>query len=554
MAHIQDKILIIDDDVFVRDLLKVYLESYGYGLMELSSGEAAVAYFEQYKTKHGIALVITDNIMPGMDGLTTFQKIHAIDDSLPVIMLTAFPSISLAIRFMQLGGINFITKPLIPESSALAIVIQEALNYKQAITAQNTHYPINKKTLITQTKTATNTISNSQSQTAQAPWKILIADNNKDTHSDTYCILQSLTFDGRPLELHSAFSTSEVKEWIRQHHNTPLILLDIMMETEYAGFNLAKYIREEAGNKMTRIIFRTACTGDFPEQKIILDYEIDGYLTKETSTPHSLTAAVTTSLRTYRDLTLIEQQRQEIMKQKDRAKQSEKAVLDFLSSLQHETGTKAHQVFSYLEMALSSAQAGDIDKVISRLKKACTAGDNLKLYHQELSLVAHLIAKRIPFEFSEHDIQHTINSAWESIAEFTDKKNISLKINGKKDSSIYMDQIYFTKALSSLLHNAVKFSPKDSTIKVNITATDKITELAIHDNGPGIAINSLALILDPFAKESPKEKISGEKGFGLVIARCIADAHNGSLRVENNPDGGAIFTLSIPSQHKKPFS
>jgi len=547
MEHSQKKILIIDDDLSVRDLLKVYLGSYGYELMELSSGEAAVAYFEQCQTKHGIALVITDNIMPGMDGLTTFQKIHAIDGNLPVIMLTAFPSIGLAIRFMQFGGINFITKPLIPESNTLAIAVQEALNYTQVISTQNAHYPIDKKILSSQIEAGTKTASENPSHAVQTPWKILIADNNKEIHSETYCILQNLTFDDRPLELHSAFSTNEVKEWINQHHNTALILLDVMMETEYAGFNLAKYIRDEANNKMTRIIFRTAHTGDFPEQKIVLDYEIDGYLTKDTSTPHSLTAAVTTSLRAYRDLTLIEQQRQEIIKQKDRASQSEKAVLDFLSSLQHETGTKAHQILSYLEMALSSAQTGDIDKVISRLNKACTAGDNLKSYHQELSLVAHLIAGRIPFEFSMHDIQHTINDAWTSIAKLTEEKNISLKINGKRGLSIYMDRAYLIKALRSLLHNAVKFSPKGSTIQIHLTDTGKNIELAIHDNGAGLATNTLAHILDPFAKENPKEKISGEKGFGLIIARYIAEAHNGSLSVENNPDdGGAIFTLSLP--------
>jgi len=539
------KILIIDDDTTVRDLLKIYLESYGYEAVALNSGEAAVAYFEKHQTKHGIALAITDNIMSGIDGVTTFQKIHAIDSDLPVIMLTAFPSIGLAIRFIQLGGINFITKPLVPESNALALAVQEALNYKQVIDAQNSHFVTDRKILTTKIERE---IGN-QPQITQVPWKILIADDDKEVHSVTYCILESLLFDGRPLELHSAFSTDGVKEWIDKHDDAALVLLDIMMETEYAGFDLAKYIRDEAGNKMTRIIFRTGRTGDFPEQRIIFDYEIDGYLTKDCTTPQGLTAAVTTSLRAYRDLTLIEQQHQEITKQKDRAKQSEKAVLDFLSSLQHETGTKAHQVLSYLEMALSSAQAGDTDKAISRLEKAYTAGDYLKQYHQELSLVAHLIAGRVPFEFSKHDIQIVINDAWNSVVTSNNNKNISLKINGKRTPPICMDRMHLEKALGSLLHNAVRFSPKGSTVQVSLTNTEKNIELAIHDNGPGIAENLLAHILEPFTKESPEEKRSGEKGFGLIIARYIAEAHNGTLSVENSPKGGAIFTLTLPILH-----
>ena len=423
MAKKRPTILIIDDDTSVRDLLNVYLESYGYTVLAFSSGEAAVEFFEQHQDKHGAALVLIDNIMPGMDGIATFQKIHTIDSELPVIMLTAFPSIGLAMRFIELGGTNFITKPLVPESHALAVAVQEALNYKQAMEAQNAQYLIDRKTLVTKSLVAKAELqAEDHLQTKQTPWKILIADDDKEIHSVTYCILQEFKFDGRPLELYSAFSTNEVKEWINKHDDAALILLDIMMETKHAGFDLAKYIRDKLGNKMTRIIFRTGSSGDFPEQKIVHDYEIDGYLIKDCTTPHSLTVAVTTSLRAYRDMVLIKQQHQEIIKQKDRAKQSEKAVLDFLSSLQHETGTKTHHVLSYLEMALTSAQAGNLNKVINRLETACIAGNYLKQYHQELSLVAHLIAGNVPFEFSDHDIRTVINDAWKSITEFTQEK------------------------------------------------------------------------------------------------------------------------------------
>ncbi|MFC1601988.1 response regulator [Pseudomonadota bacterium] len=550
MTKKRAKILIIDDDASVRELLHIYLESYEYDVLAFDSGEPAVAFFEQHQDKHGIALVLVDNIMPGIDGITTFQQIHAIDSELPVVMLTAFPSIGLAMRFIELGGTNFITKPLVPESHALAVAVQEVLNYKQAMEAQSAQYPINRKTLATQSLVAkAESKTDNHPQTKQTPWKILIVDDDKEVHSVTYCILQEFKFDGRPLELHSAFSTNEVKEWINKHDDAALILLDIMMETKHAGFDLAKYIRDELGNKMTRIIFRTGRAGDFPEQKIVHDYEIDGYLIKDHTTPHSLTVAVTTSLRAYRDLTLIEEQHQEIIKQKDRAKQSEKAVLSFLSSLQHETGTKAHHVLSYLEMALASAQAGDLDKVISRLQTAHTAGNHLKQYHQELSLVAHLIAGNVPFEFSEHDIQVVINEAWESIAQFAIEKNISLEIDGNKIQPIQIDHSHLKKALSSLLHNAVKFSPEGSIIRTSLTSTDNNIKLAVHDNGSGIAQDLLAHILEPFTKERPDEKASGEKGFGLIIVRYIAEAHNGTLSVENSAKGGAIFTLTLPIHH-----
>ena len=132
------------------------------------------------------------------------------------------------------------------------------------------------------------------------------------------------------------------------------------------------------------------------------------------------------------------------------------------------------------------------------------------------------------------------------------KKNISLEVNGNKIQPIQIDHAYLKKALVSLLHNAVKFSPEKSKIQVSLTHVNRNIELAIHDNGPGIAQNLLAHIMEPFTKDRPSEKTSGEKGFGLIIARYIAEAHNGTLGVENSAKGGAIFTLTLPIHHNPP--
>jgi len=548
MTQTKQQIIIVDDDASICSLLRLYLESYGYDVTEFNSGEAAVLHFEQHQLRHGIHLAIVDQMMPGMDGITTFQKIHAIDASLPVIMLTAFPTINLAIRFIQLGGINFITKPLIPESGALALTIKEALHYKHVMEAHETQYIINKKALAGKTTVATESLAPT-AQTAETPWKILIVDDDKDVHTATGCILQDFMFNGRPVELHSATSVNEAKAWIDKHIDVALILLDIVMETEYAGFDIVEYIRDEMKNKIVRILLRTESAGEFPEQKVVFDHQIDGYLTKDTTSPHSLSVAVTTALRAYRDLTLIEQQRQEITKQKDRAKQSEQAILDFLSSLQHETGTKTHHVLSYIEMALSSTKAGDTAKAINRLEKAYKAGDYLKLYHQELSLVAHLIAGRVPFRFTEYDTRLVIDAAWKSVASLADDKNITLKIDGEPQPLACIDHLHLEKALSSLLHNAVKFSPKNSTINVYLAHTSKNITIAIQDHGAGIEKNILAHITDPFTKDSSEKKISGDRGFGLMIVRYITDAHNGSLNIKNSAEGGAIFTLTLPIHH-----
>lgn len=98
------------------------------------------------------------------------------------------------------------------------------------------------------------------------------------------------------------------------------------------------------------------------------------------------------------------------------------------------------------------------------------------------------------------------------------------------------------RAITNLLDNAVKFSPSDGT--VTITLNDGV--LTIIDEGPGIAEEDLEHIFDRFFRSDRARNTPGT-GLGLSIVAHTTDAHGGTVRVGNEPDGGARFTLRIPT-------
>jgi len=548
------QILVVDDDDLLRAALCTYLESYGYQTAELTSGEAAVTYFVEHMLQHTIDLVIIDQVMPGMDGITSFQKIHAIDPDLPVIMLTSFSSIDLAIRFMQLGGTNFITKPFAPESGALALSVQEGLNYKrlkqaQIANAQLIRTPASLSKHVTDRSAAKNIPAPSRSN--KQPWKVLIISNKQSSHNKTELVLKDFIFDEQPLALHSAYTTDEAKECIDNNPDIALCLLDTDLETKYAGFDMVEYIRTQSANMIVRILLRAGKSDDLPEQKVVFDYEIDGFITNKNQSPQNLTVAVTTALRSYKAILIIEEQRKQIAIQEKRAKQSEQSVLDFLSNLQHETGTGAHLVLSFIEMALASAYKEDKNKTIGHLKKALISAKNLGSYHSDLSLVAHLVAGHIQYDFTEWDIHLAVESACKTISYLADDKHVSIEITGENKLLGIVDHAYLEKALSALLHNAVKFSPPESTVHVSLINTVDHITISIKDRGPGISKDEFKHIFRPFTEGSLTKAPTGGKGFGLTISRYIAEAHSGTLNAENRTGGGAIFTLSLPKQLHK---
>ncbi len=133
----------------------------------------------------------------------------------------------------------------------------------------------------------------------QPPWRILVVDDEVDVHSVTKLILEEVTFKNRSIEILSAYSASQARELFATEKNIAVILLDVVMESDDAGLQLIKFIRDELQDKNIRIILRTGQPGQAPEENVIVDYDINDYKSKSELTAQKLFTTVITSLRTY---------------------------------------------------------------------------------------------------------------------------------------------------------------------------------------------------------------------------------------------------------------
>lgn len=138
------------------------------------------------------------------------------------------------------------------------------------------------------------------------PWKVLIVDDDSEVHKATKLAMKSFEFMGRPLSFYSAYSGTEGKQFLIQHQDIAVVLLDVVMETDDAGLNLVNYIRNELNNTETRIVLRTGQPGLAPESEIIKNYDIDGYKAKTEITLESLNHLFYVALRSYRDISRLD--------------------------------------------------------------------------------------------------------------------------------------------------------------------------------------------------------------------------------------------------------
>lgn len=141
------------------------------------------------------------------------------------------------------------------------------------------------------------------------PWKVIIADDEIEVHNVTKMVLNDYDFEGRPLRFLSAYSGEETQQLIQDNPDTAIILLDVVMETDEAGLKVARYIRQTLKNPFVRIILRTGQPGKAPERNVIIDYDINEYKEKTELTVQKLFTTITSALRSYRDLRIIEKNR-----------------------------------------------------------------------------------------------------------------------------------------------------------------------------------------------------------------------------------------------------
>jgi two-component system sensor histidine kinase ChiS len=143
-------------------------------------------------------------------------------------------------------------------------------------------------------------------------WKVLVVDDEAEIHNVTKLVLNGFTFEGKPLTLISAYSGEEAKVLIEKNPDTALILLDVVMETDEAGLEVVKYIRNILRNLLVRIILRTGQPGQAPEDVVIINYDINDYKTKTELTTRKLFTALVAALRAFRTLTKLEESRREL--------------------------------------------------------------------------------------------------------------------------------------------------------------------------------------------------------------------------------------------------
>ena len=262
-------------------------------------------------------------------------------------------------------------------------------------------------------------------------------------------------------------------------------------------------------------------------------------------------APVYLTYRTYRVFVgrLEDQTRHEraLSEEKERAEQANRLKDQFLAMVSHELRTPLNAILGWADML----RTGNLDA--ARHNRACEAiyGSARRQAQliDELLDGARIMSGKLRVERAAVDLNSVIRSARDVVLPAADAKQVQIVVDSDGlPVVIDGDGARLQQIVWNLLSNAVKFSPRGGTVRARLRCSYTSAELAVIDNGIGIARDFLPSVFEPFrqADGSPTREHGG-LGLGLTIVKHLVEAHGGTVSVESGGAGeGATFTVRLP--------
>jgi signal transduction histidine kinase len=215
----------------------------------------------------------------------------------------------------------------------------------------------------------------------------------------------------------------------------------------------------------------------------------------------------------------------------------------FITDASHELRTPITALRNFVEL-LQGAAANDPQATTEFLAESKVQVDRLAWITQNLLVSSRLEGGLIPMDMISDSVQDLIQRIVVPFKLQAEEKGLTMTVQlPEQNIEILCDQRYIETALSNLVDNAVIYTPRGGHIVVSAEEAHGIVRITVADDGPGIQSVDLPHIFKRFYRG--KNNSARGDGLGLSIVQSIAQAHGWRIKAENNPHGGAKFTLEI---------
>ena len=226
---------------------------------------------------------------------------------------------------------------------------------------------------------------------------------------------------------------------------------------------------------------------------------------------------------------------------------------EFIASVSHEFKTPLTAMGAILEHLLNE-KSKDPEKIQEYHQVLQRDSDKLKRLVKNVLDFSKIEDGKMNYRMRPTDIVLLVKREIRSFEEESGIGALSIGFKADEDvPSIPLDEEAVSQALHNILDNAVKFSPKDGEIDVEVRTRPGAVEIAVEDRGIGIPENEQKKIFGKFYRGRQASSVSPTgTGLGLTLVRHIVDAHGGDIVVRSRPGEGCRVSILLPVDRGKP--
>ncbi len=503
------KILIVDDESMITLSLKNLLQLEGnYDVIVFNSPVEALDYAKE----NIIDLVISDFLMPQMNGIEFLTKIKKYHADISLILLTGYADKENAINAINKVGLyRYMEKPW--QNDELLICVKNGLERSHLYEKLQ----LKIKELDTANQKLENYNKNLEELVKEKTNYLQEALNNLECANNKLNATFNSCADGIIIISKSG----------------------VLMQTNPAFENMSGVCHYKGQNIDLTDIFEKDLNLT-TEQTLLRDLKIKNKITHR-DTPVEVSVApvyINNNNKTnefyicvIRDITT----QQEANRLRD----------DFIATLTHDLKTPLHAAIQTLDFFLDGTVGPLNDKQHLLLEAMKSSNNDL------LSLVNNLLqaykyeSGQLYLSKDEFELKEFIDNCINEVDALIKKKEINLTIDVKDNEKIYADKQELKRVVINLLGNAISYTSQSKNINIYTDIDDSFVNISIRDEGGGIPSEDIPKLFNRFSQGTSKKRSTGT-GLGLFLSGQIIEAHGGNISLESEYGKGSIFKFSLP--------